>query len=106
LGENSLSLYNSKTHGGLDIQLPQLFKDAGMGDICFAKGVSMNMWAGIFTRIQKSAPGPFSPSLSAKRHRSLLIAKRIDPYSSKYTLRQKGGSSRVLMTSNLLLRRQ
>jgi len=61
LGENFLSLYNSKTHGGLDIQLRQLFKDAGMGDVDFAEGVLTNMWAGIFTREQKSAPGPFPP---------------------------------------------
>jgi len=82
LGENFLSLYNSKTHGGLDIQLHQLFKDAGMGDIGFAEGVSMNMWAGIFTRIQKLAPGPFSPfsfseetalSSNSEKDRSLLL---------------------------------
>jgi hypothetical protein len=35
-----LSLYNSKTHGGLDIQLHRLFdEDTGMGDVGFAKGV-------------------------------------------------------------------
>ena len=43
-------------------------------------------------------------SLSAKRQCSQQIAKRTDPYSLKYILQQKGGSSRVLMTSNLLLR--
>jgi hypothetical protein len=82
LGENFLSLYNSKTHGGLEIQLHQLFEDAGMGDIGFAKGVSMNMWAGIFTQIQKLAQGPFSPfsfsketalSTNSKKDRSLLL---------------------------------
>jgi hypothetical protein len=81
-GENFLSLYNSKTHGGLDIQLHQLFEDAGMGDIVFAEGVSTNMWAGIFTRVQKSAPGPFSPfsfskataiSSNSEKDRSLLL---------------------------------
>ncbi len=82
LGENILSLYNSKTHGSLSIQLHQLFKDAGMGDIGFAEGVSTNMWAGIFTRIQKLAPGPFSP-FSFSKETALLIAKRTDPYSSK-----------------------
>jgi len=82
LGENFLSLYNSKTHGGLDIQLHQLFEDAGMGDIVFAEGVSTNMWAGIFTQIQKLAPGPFSPfsfseetvlSTNSEKDRSLLL---------------------------------
>ncbi len=82
LGENFLSLYNSKTHGGLDIQLHQLFEDADMGDVGFAEGVSTNIRAGIFTRIQKSAPGPFSPfsfseettlSTNSKKDRSLLL---------------------------------
>jgi hypothetical protein len=78
-----ISLYNSKTHGGLDIQLHQLFKDAGKGDIVFAKGVSTNLWAGNIGRAHKSALGAFSPfpfskmkALSAsgnKRDRSLLI---------------------------------
>jgi hypothetical protein len=31
LSKNFLSLFNSKTHGSLDIQLHQLFKDVGMG---------------------------------------------------------------------------
>jgi len=61
LGEKFLSLYNSKTHSGFDIQLHQLFEDAGVGDIGFVEGVSTDMWAGIFTRIQNLAPGPFSP---------------------------------------------
>jgi hypothetical protein len=39
LSKNFLSLYNSKRHGSLDNQLHQLFEDAGMGDIFFAKGV-------------------------------------------------------------------
>jgi hypothetical protein len=56
-----LSLYNSNTHGGLDIQLHQLFDNVGMGDVTFAEGISTNIWAEIFTRIHKSAPGPFPP---------------------------------------------
>jgi len=81
LGE-TFSLYNSKIHGGLDIQLHQLFEDADMGDVGFAEGVSTNIRAGIFTRIQKSAPGPFSPfsfsketmlSTNSKKDRSLLL---------------------------------
>ena len=103
LGENFLSLYNSKTHGGLDIQLHQLFEDACMGDVGFAEGVSTNMWAGIFPRIRKSAPGAFSPfsfseesalSTKSEKNRSLLL----EMYSST-----KEGSSRVLMMSNLQL---
>ena len=82
LGENFLSLYNSKTHCGLDIQLHQLFKDAGMGDVVFAEGVLTNSWAGIFTRVQKLAPGPFPPfsfcearaiSSNSENDRSLLL---------------------------------
>ncbi len=46
LNQIFLSLYNSKTQGSLDIQLHQLFKDVGMGDINFAKGVSSNMQLG------------------------------------------------------------
>jgi hypothetical protein len=78
-----ISLYSSKTHGGLNIQLHQLFEDAGMGNVVFAKGVSTNLWAGNFGRAHKSAPGAFSPfsfskmkALSASgnnRNRSLLI---------------------------------
>ena len=82
LGENFLSLYNSKTHCGLDIQLHQLFKDAGMGDVVFAEGVLTNSWAGIFTRVQKLAPGPSPPfsfcearaiSSNSENDRSLLL---------------------------------
>jgi hypothetical protein len=78
-----ISLYNSKTHGGLNIQLHQLFKDAGMDNVVFAEGVSTNLWAGNIGRAYKSAPGVFSPfsfskmkALSASgnnRDRSLLI---------------------------------
>jgi hypothetical protein len=78
-----ISLYNSKTHGGLNIQLHQLFKDAGMGDVVFAEGVSTNLWAGNIGRAHKSAPGAFSPfsfskmkaltALGNNRDRSLLI---------------------------------
>ncbi len=55
-----LSLYNSKTHGGLDIQLYQIFNKVRMGNVTFTKGILTNIWAGIFTRVHKSAPGPFS----------------------------------------------
>ena len=96
--------YNSKARGGLDIQLHQLFEDAGMGDVGFAEGVSTNMWAGIFMRIQKLAPGPFSLFFFSEETRSLPTAKMTDLYSSKYILQQKGGSSRVMMTSILQLR--
>jgi hypothetical protein len=61
LGETFLSLYNSKTHGGPDTQLHQLFHDTGMGAIVYAEGVSTNMWAGNFTRVQKMASGPSPP---------------------------------------------
>ncbi len=82
LSQNSLSLCNSKTHSDLDIQLHQLFKDADMGDLIFAEGVSTNMLAGIFTRVQNLAPGPFFPfsfskataiSSNSKKDRSLLL---------------------------------
>ena len=106
LGENFLSLYNSRSHGGLDIQLHQLFKDAGMGDVGFAKGVSMNMWARIFTQIQNWHQALSPLSLSAKRQRSPPTPKRTDLYFLKYILQQKRGSSRVLMMTNLQLRQQ
>ncbi len=87
-----ISLYNSKTHGGLDIQLHKLFEDAGMGDVVFAEGVSTNLWAGNIGRAHKSAPGAFSPFSFSKmkaltasgnnRDRSLLI---------NIYLAQKGG---------------
>ena len=82
LGEKFMSLYNMKTHGGLDIELHQLFEDKGMGDVGFAEGVATNIWAGIFTRTQKSTPCAFSPfsfseqtALSSKsdKDRSLLL---------------------------------
>jgi hypothetical protein len=71
-----------KTHDSLDIQLHQLFEDAGMGDVIFSEGVLTNMWAGIFTQVHKLAPGPFSPfsfskataiSSNSKKDRSLLL---------------------------------
>jgi hypothetical protein len=78
-----ISLYNSKTHGGLDIQLHQLFEDAGMGNVVFAEGVLTNLWAGNIGRAHKSASGAFSPFSFSKmkaltasgnnRDRSLLI---------------------------------
>jgi hypothetical protein len=68
-----ISLYNSKTHGGLDIQLHQLFKDAGKGDIVFAKGVSTNLWAGNIGRAHKSALGAFS-SFSFSKMKALSVS--------------------------------
>jgi hypothetical protein len=77
LSKDFLSLYISKTHG-----LHQLFEDADMGDFIFSEGVSTNMWAGIFTQVQKLAPGPFSPSsfnkataisCNSEKDRSLLL---------------------------------
>ncbi len=50
-----ISLYNSKTHGGLNIQLHQLFKDTGMSNVVFAEGVLTNLWAGDIGRAHKSA---------------------------------------------------
>jgi hypothetical protein len=35
--KNFMSLYNSKTYGSLDIQLHQLFEDAGIGDVVLLK---------------------------------------------------------------------
>jgi hypothetical protein len=61
-----LSFYNSKMHGGLDIQVHQLFDDARTGNITFAMGILTNIWAGIFARVHKSSPGPFSPFLFSK----------------------------------------
>ncbi len=63
LCEKILSLYNSKIHGGLDIQLHQLFDNIRMGKVIFSERISTIIWAGFFTRIHKSAPGPFSPIL-------------------------------------------
>jgi hypothetical protein len=101
LGEKIMSLYNMKTHGGLDIELHQL-----LGDVGFAEGVATNMWAGIFTRTQKLTPGAFPPSLSANRQLSPAKVIRTDLSSLIYILERKEGSSRVLMTSNLQPRRQ
>jgi hypothetical protein len=61
LGKQFITLFNSKTHGSCDIQLHQYFEDVGMEDVTFAEGVSMNLWAGNFTRQNKSVPGAFSP---------------------------------------------
>ncbi len=63
LCQKSLSLYNSKMHEGFDIQLHQLFDSIGMCNVTFVEGISTNIWVGFFTRIHKSAPGPFSPFL-------------------------------------------
>ncbi len=43
LGEKFMTLYNMKTHGGLNIELHQLFEDKGMGGVGFAKGVATNI---------------------------------------------------------------
>jgi hypothetical protein len=61
LCEDFISLYNSKTHGGLDIKLCQLFKNNGHGEVVFSEGVSTNIWVGILCRIHKAIPGAFSP---------------------------------------------
>jgi hypothetical protein len=106
LGEKFMSLYNMKTHGGLDIELHQLFEDKGMGDVGFAEGVATNMWAGIFTRTQKLTPGAFPPSLSANRQLSPAKVIRTDLSSLRYILQRKEGSSRVLMMSSLQPRQQ
>jgi hypothetical protein len=82
LGEKFIALFNSKTHSGCDIKLHQYFEDVGMGDVTFSEGVSTNLWAGNFTRKNKSVPGAFSPfsfskaSASAStgnKDRSLLL---------------------------------
>jgi hypothetical protein len=82
LCKNFVLHYNSKTHGGLDIQLHQLFDNVGMEDITFAEGVPTNIGAENLTRGHKSAPGPFSQfsfsemkAISGKndKDRSLLI---------------------------------
>lgn len=82
LCDDFISLYNSKTHGGLDIKLRQMFENDGLGEVVFPEGVSTNLWAGIVGRIHKAAPGAFSPfsfsemlplSSSEGNDRSLLI---------------------------------
>jgi hypothetical protein len=47
LCDNFISLYNSKTHGRLDIKLRQMFENNGLGEVVFPEGVSTNLWAGI-----------------------------------------------------------
>ena len=61
LCDDFISLYNSKTHGGLDIKLRQMFENNGLGAVVFPEGVSTNLWAGIIGRVHKAAPGAFSP---------------------------------------------
>jgi hypothetical protein len=39
LCKDFLALYNSKTNGGLDIKLCQLFKNDKMGEVIFSKGM-------------------------------------------------------------------
>ena len=58
-----ISFYNSKTHGGLDIKLRQMFKNDSLGEVVFPEGVSTNLWAGIIGRVHKATPGAFSPFL-------------------------------------------
>jgi hypothetical protein len=45
LCDDFISLYNSKTHGGLDIKLRQMFGNDGLGEVVFPEGVSTNLWA-------------------------------------------------------------
>ena len=96
LCQDFISLFNSKTHGGFDIKLHQLFENDGMREVVFAEGVATNLWAGLFKRTHKSAPGAFSPfsfsemkplSSNDSKDRSLLI----DIFSG-----QKGGLMRNL----------
>jgi hypothetical protein len=48
LCKDLIFLYNRKTNGGLNIKLPQLFKNDGLGKVVFSEGVPTNLWAGIF----------------------------------------------------------
>jgi hypothetical protein len=82
LCKDFISLYNSKTHGGLDIKLRQLFENNGHAEVVFSKGVLPNIWAGILCRTHKAALGAFSLFLFSKmqplstnneKDRSLLI---------------------------------
>jgi hypothetical protein len=57
LCKDFISLYNSKTHGGLDIKLCRMFENDGLGEVVFPEGVSTNLWAGIIGRVHKAAPG-------------------------------------------------
>ena len=91
-----IALFNSKTHGGFDIKLHQLFENDGMKEAVFPEGVTTNLWVGLFKRMHKSAPGAFSHfsfskmkplSSSNNKDRSLLI----DIFSG-----QKGGLMRNL----------
>jgi hypothetical protein len=91
LCKDFLALYSSKTNGGLDIKLCQLFKNDNTEEVVFSEGVLTNFWAGNFCRVHKSAPGTFSPfsftkmqpvSTNNDKDRSLFI----DIY-----LTQKGG---------------
>jgi hypothetical protein len=56
LCKDLISLYKSKTHGGLDVELCQLFKNDGLGELVFFKGVSTNLWTG-FLQHPQSHPG-------------------------------------------------
>ena len=66
LCKDFISLYNSKTHGGLDIKLRQLFENNGHAEVVFSKGVLPNIWAGILCRTHKAALGAFSLFLFSK----------------------------------------
>jgi hypothetical protein len=43
LFDDFILLYNSKTHGGHDIKLRQMFKIDGLGEVVFPEGVSTNL---------------------------------------------------------------
>ena len=96
LCKDFISLYNSKTHGGFDIKLHQLFENDGLKEVVFAEGVATNLWAGLFKRTHKSVPGAFSPfsfskmkPLSSNDNKDTLLL--IDIFSG-----QKGGLMRNL----------
>jgi hypothetical protein len=61
--KNSSLSTTAKHMGDLISNCTNFFDDVGMGDVTFPEGISTNIWAGFFTRIHKSAPGPFSPFL-------------------------------------------
>ena len=43
LFDDFILLYNSKTHGGHDIKLRQMFENNGLGEVVFPEGVSTNL---------------------------------------------------------------
>ena len=66
-----------------------------MGEVVFAEGVLTNMWAGIFTQVQKLTPGPFPP-FSFSKATAISSKKKIDLFSSKYIHHQKGGLIKII----------